>query len=109
MKAQIVSDALLQKAQTRLEYLESLPAHNAERNLIQELESKGFSRRDFMKWAGSMTAALSLPASFTPLAAKAAEVANRIPVVWLHMAECTGCSESLLRSDAPSIDSLIFD
>ena len=89
--------------------IESLPAHYAERNLAQELESKGFSRRDFMKWAGSMTAALSLPASFTPLAAKAAEVANRIPVVWLHMAECTGCSESLLRSDAPTIDSLIFD
>lgn len=109
MKAQIVSDELLQKAQERLEYLQSLPTHNQDRNLIQELESKGFSRRDFMKWAGMMTAALSLPASFTPLAAKAAEVANRIPVVWLHMAECTGCSESLLRSDAPSIDSLIFD
>ncbi|EIE28702.1 hydrogenase (NiFe) small subunit HydA, partial [Helicobacter pylori] len=37
------------------------------------------------------------------------EVANRLPVIWLHMAECTGCSESLLRSADPTIDSIIFD
>ena len=73
------------------------------------LKENGISRRDFMKWAGAMTAMLSLPASFTPLTAKAAEVADRLPVIWLHLAECTGCSESLLRSDGPGIASLIFD
>ena len=41
--------------------------------------------------------------------AQAAELTDRLPVIWLHMAECTGCSESLLRTDAPGIDSLIFD
>lgn len=30
-------------------------------------------------------------------------------LIWLHMAECTGCSESLLRLDKPGIDSLIFE
>ena len=73
------------------------------------LQEKGISRRDFLKWAGAMTAMLSLPASFAPLTAKAAEVADRLPVIWLHLAECTGCSESLLRSDGPGIASLIFD
>ncbi len=62
-----------------------------------------------MKWAGAMTAMLGLPATFVPSVAKAAILADRLPVIWLHLAECTGCSESLLRSDAPSIDSLIFD
>lgn len=56
-----------------------------------------------------MTAFLALPASFTPMVARAAELTDRVPVIWLHMAECTGCSESLLRSDTPTIDSLIFD
>ncbi len=109
MKTQDAHKELFGKASQRLEELSKLPAHNAERDLLTELESKGFSRRDFIKWSGMMTAALALPASFAPLTAKAAELANRLPVVWLHMAECTGCSESLLRSDAPSIDSLIFD
>ena len=80
-----------------------------DKSIASLLEKHGFSRRDFMKWAASMTAMLSLPASFSPLMAQAAELADRLPVIWLHMAECTGCSESLLRSDAPTIDSLIFD
>ncbi len=95
----------------RLQELGKLP-HRIDKNNLEisdVLENNGISRRDFMKWAAAMTATLALPASFIPLTARAAELAGRIPVVWLHMAECTGCSESLLRSSAPSIDSLIFD
>lgn len=101
--------ALMAEVSARLDAIEKLPAHNGDKELITELESKGISRRDFMKWAGAMTAALSLPASFAPLTARAAEVANRTPVIWLHMAECTGCSESLLRTEDPSVDSVLFD
>ncbi|WP_104578327.1 hydrogenase small subunit [Helicobacter felis] len=102
-------DALFKSMTERLEKLESLNAHNADKNLHVEIEKGGFERRDFMKWVGAMTATLALPASFAPLTAKAVEMANRLPVIWLHMAECTGCSESLLRSEDPSIDSIIFD
>ena len=93
----------------RLEHLASLPVCKSDKNLDAELSAKGFDRRDFMKWAGVMTSALALPSSFIPLTARAAEVANRLPVIWLHMAECTGCSESLLRTEDPSIDSILFD
>ena len=78
-------------------------------SIAQLLKEKGFTRRDFMKWAGAMTAFMALPSAMTPMVARAAELSDRLPVIWLHMAECTGCSESLLRTDAPSIDSLIFD
>ncbi len=77
--------------------------------LSERLASQGFSRRDFMKWSVAMTAALSLPAKFAPLTARAAEMLNRIPVIWLHMASCTGCSESFIRSEAPTLDTLLFD
>ena len=94
----------------RLDNLEKMPdLVEQEGDIKSVLARNGISRRDFMKWAAAMTASMALPASFVPLTARAAELAGRIPVVWLHMAECTGCSESLLRSDAPSIDSLIFD
>ena len=109
MQDKNATEALFSEVSARLERIAKLPAHNAERSLESELESKGVSRRDFMKWAGAMTAALSLPASFATLTARAAEVANRTPVIWLHMAECTGCSESLLRTEDPSVDSILFD
>lgn len=99
---------LVSKITARLNEVQNMPKiHNG--SIVKQLKENGFTRRDFMKWAGTMTAILSLPASFIPQVAKAAELADRLPVIWLHMAECTGCSESLLRTDTPTIDSLIFD
>ncbi|NLY04108.1 MAG: hydrogenase small subunit [Campylobacter sp.] len=92
----------------RLAAVEKLPKLK-EGSIKDALIEKGFSRRDFMKWAGAMTAAIGLPSAFIPSVARAAELADRLPVIWLHMAECTGCSESLLRTDTPTVDSLIFD
>lgn len=105
----IREESLFSKAEARLNQLRKLPPLKQGRSISKTLKENGVSRRDFIKWSSAMTAMLSLPASFVPLTAKAAEVADRLPVIWLHMAECTGCSESLLRSDGPGIDSLIFD
>jgi len=102
-------DALYNTFKERINDLKKLPKMQENNSIEQVIEKNGFSRRDFMKWAGVVTAMLALPSSFTPLMAEAVKVADRLPIIWLHMAECTGCSESLLRSDAPSIDSLIFD
>jgi len=100
---------LYQKISARLGELQKFAPMKEDMSIAQLMDEKGVSRRDFMKWAAGMTAMLSLPSSFTPLMAQAAELTDRLPVVWLHMAECTGCSESLLRTDAPGIDGLIFD
>ena len=101
-------DALYLKAKERIKVLSSLPS-TKEESIEHMLENRGVDRRDFMTWAASITAMLALPSQFTPLFADAAKLADRIPLIWLHMAECTGCSESLIRSDAPTVDSLIFD
>ena len=37
------------------------------------------------------------------------ENARRPSVIWLSFQECTGCTESLTRSHAPTIEGLIFD
>ena len=102
-------DVLYKTFERRIEELKKLPKLKEDNSIEQVLEENGFSRRAFMKWAGAITAMLALPSSFTPLMAEAVKVADRLPIIWLHMAECTGCSESLLRSANPSIDSLIFD
>lgn len=92
----------------RLKAIKNMPKmHNS--CIPKLLKEQGISRRDFMKWASGMAVAMGFPATFAPTIAKAAELADRLPVIWLHMAECTGCSESLLRTDTPTIDSLIFD
>jgi hydrogenase small subunit len=68
-----------------------------------------FTRRDFLKVCSAAAAAVGLPASAAAaMAAKAAGKAKP-SVIWLHFQECTGCTESLLRTSHPGIAELILD
>jgi len=69
----------------------------------------GVHRRDFMKFCGVVATALSLDITFVPKIAEALTSDNRPPVLWLHFAECTGCTESILRTSSPWMDELLFD
>ncbi|HEX8960672.1 MAG TPA: hydrogenase small subunit [Geobacteraceae bacterium] len=75
-----------------------------------ETTLRGVSRRDFIKACVTVTAMMGLPFEMAARVADAAErTDNRPPVIWLHFQECTGCSESLLRSSHPTVATLILD
>lgn len=71
--------------------------------------SKGVSRREFMKLCGMVTVALGMDASMVGQVAQALENPRRPAFVYMHGAECTGCTEALLRSIDPFINVLIMD
>ena len=99
---------LMNHCQVHMEKIEKeLPEPREDFQAI--LKERGISRRDFVKWTSVMTAALMLPPIFRPMVAKAAENFSRLPVVWLHFAECTGCSEAFLRSSYPNVDDILLD
>ena len=99
---------LLEKMNKRLDELEKVEVRS-KTSIEGVLEAEGLTRRDFMKWASAACAMLMLPASFTPTVLRAAELMNRVPVIWLELQDCAGNSEAILRSDAPTIDELILD
>ena len=71
-------------------------------------ETKGVSRRDFIKVCTTAAAAVGLPAWAGEKMAE--NVGKKKPsVIWLHFQECTGCTESLLRTSHPDVGSLILD
>lgn len=74
----------------------------------KELEAQGIKRRDFMKFCTAVAVTMGLGPSFAPKVAEAL-TGKRPSVVYLHEAECTGCSEALLRTVDPYLDSLILD
>ena len=77
--------------------------------LLQTLEQRGISRRGFLKFCATTASLMALPPSMAPAIAKALENARRPSVIWLSFQECTGCTESLTRSHAPTLEGLIFD
>ncbi len=77
--------------------------------LEQYLEARGVDRRGFLKFCTAMTAALGLPASLTRRVAAAVTADDRPAVIWLHLQECTGDTESFLRASRPTAAELILD
>jgi hydrogenase small subunit len=76
---------------------------------LQELENKGYSRRDFMKFCTILAAYLGLEASAIGQISTALKTKPRIPVIWLHLQECTGCSMSFIRSSHPIVSDILLD
>jgi [NiFe] hydrogenase small subunit len=83
---------------------------NDEKEFYERLAEKGVTRRDFMKHCGFLTATMGLSSSLIPKVAEVfAAPKQRPPLIWLHFAECTGCSEAILRSTYPWIDELVLE
>jgi quinone-reactive Ni/Fe-hydrogenase small subunit len=107
-RGEVYYQQLFDKCRVRLDELRKEPVVNR-LNFEELLNDEGCDRRDFMKWVSAATAMLMLPPMFTPLVAEAAELMNRLPVVWLELQDCAGNSEAILRSDGPKIDEIVLD
>ncbi len=81
---------------------------NARNRLLERLEIGGVSRRDFLKTCTLAAGAVGLPAWAAEEMAGKAAAGKKPPVVWLHFQECTGCTESLLRTSHPDVGELIL-
>ena len=75
----------------------------------EEVQRKGYSRRDFVKFVSLMTAFIGLEQSAIGQVTKALETKPRMPVIWLHFQECTCCSESFIRSSHPIVADILLD
>ena len=73
------------------------------------LAQRGISRRTFLKYCTILTSLMALPPGTAPAIAQALAKARRASVIWLPFQECTGCTESILRSTSPTLEGLIFD
>ncbi|MEH7109450.1 hydrogenase small subunit [Bacillus sp. JJ1764] len=69
----------------------------------------GFSRRDFLKMCTALAATLGLEFTQSDQVVKAMETKTRVPVVWLQFQDCTGCSESFIRSSQPKTESVLLE
>ncbi|HJW02055.1 MAG TPA: hydrogenase small subunit [Azospira sp.] len=86
--------------------LQSLEIHE---HVIKAAKRLEMGRREFLQFCTAMAATLGLPAGAEAAVAEAVAVKKRPSVIWLHFQECTGCTESMLRAEHPTIEKLILD
>jgi [NiFe] hydrogenase small subunit len=72
------------------------------------LHGRGVDRRNFLQLCTAVSALLGLGPGGVRRVQAALAGGLRQPVIWLHFAECTGCTESLLRTVGPYFDDLIL-
>ena len=82
--------------------------------IAAHLKKSGVSRRSFLQLCSTLIVAAPVGLSLTSkaTAAQVARIvgkARRPSVIWLHFQDCTGCTETLLRTSAPDVAHLILD
>ncbi len=70
---------------------------------------QGMSRRGFLQFCAMTAATMALPITMVSRIAAALENQARPATIWLNFQDCTGCTESMMRADAPSLERLLFD
>jgi hypothetical protein len=70
---------------------------------------QGVSRRDFLKFCSMMAGILAMPRSYAARIERALATPARLPVIWLEMQDCAGCTEALLRATQPTVAQLVLD
>ena len=95
-------------------------------SISNEMNKDGVSRRDFMKLCGLMAGMMgmqylppgaknalggNLASAYAParLVARALQEKSRLPVIWLELQDCAGCSEALTRSESPTLGDLVLN
>jgi hydrogenase small subunit len=82
---------------------------NSSQSIWQSMQSKGYSRRDFLQFCGAAAAMAGIDRSAVGQVVSAFVVKAKPAVVWLHFQECTCCSESFLRATHPIVTDVLLD
>ncbi len=81
----------------------------AQPRVLRAISEGTLDRRDFVKLCSAAAAAVGLSSSAAVRMVEAVEAGLKPSVIWLHFQECTGCTESLLRTSDPGLGELILD
>ncbi|MDD2697685.1 MAG: hydrogenase small subunit [Arcobacteraceae bacterium] len=109
-KAQAKLEKEHQLVEKRIDKYNQLHATNQidTTNLDAAMESFDL-KNEYNKWISMMTASLRLHPQYESTIQKAVKNLNKIPIIWLELSDCTGNSESFIKSSHPTVEDLILD
>ena len=101
----------INKVQKRIDKFNRLnPRNNLDANNLEvAMESLEIAKHEVNSWISMVTANMQLHPNFEVVVQESVKALNKIPIIWLELADCSGNSEAFIKSANPSIEELIFD
>jgi len=78
-------------------------------HLESALASLDIAKHEVNSWVSMVTANMHLHPDFEQLVDTAVHALNKVPIIWLELADCSGNSEAFIKSTNPALEDLIFD
>src|ERR1700730_17264380 len=80
-----------------------------ETDLGTVLARRGITRRQLVKFCSAVLGTLALPDRYLAQTVAAISKVKKPVLLWLQFQDCTGCSESMLRSSHPDVADVVLD
>jgi len=77
--------------------------------LSSSLDAFDITPKEMNSWISMVTATMQLHPQFEGVVKDGINHLNRLPIIWLELADCSGNSEAFIKSSHPGIEDLIFD
>lgn len=108
-RAKQTKEAEITRVRMRIEKYNTIHPKNklSSENLEEAIASFDMSR-EFNKWVSMITATMHLHPDFEEVVKEGVTQLNKIPIIWLELADCSGNSEGFIKSSHPKIDDLIL-
>ena len=109
--ADIAREKELSLVKKRIEKFNTLHPHNQmdSENLSSAIDAYEISEKEVNHWISMVTATMQLHPEFEGLVKEGINTLNKVPIIWLELADCSGNSEAFIKSSHPGIEDLIFD
>ncbi|MCJ7766568.1 MAG: hydrogenase small subunit [Thiovulaceae bacterium] len=99
----------LAKVQRRIDKFNTLHPKNMIGSDNLEEAIKAFDmNREYSRWVSMITANMHLHPDYEPLVSRGVEQLNKIPIIWLELADCSGNSEGFIKTAHPKMEDLIL-
>lgn len=98
-------------AKKRIEKYNKLHPENQidSQQLTSSLDAFDITDRDLNSWISMVTATMHLHPEFEGVVKEGINNLNKVPIIWLELADCSGNSEAFIKTANPGIADLIFD
>lgn len=101
----------IQEAQNKLDKYNTLHPRNnlTNENFESAMEMLDIAKHEVNSWVSMVTSNMQLHPLFEEVVENGIKTLNKVPIVWLELADCSGNSEAFIKSSNPALEDLIFD